>query len=123
MDEQQQQNQTDEQAVASAVVPSASTDDPVANLLAAAPFGLIAVGAQHRLTHANERGREVLGLLPQNVVGHALVDSLADPGESPLIDDAIRGAAQGETIKHSTQIEAAGVLRGVDLQFLSLIHI
>lgn len=112
-----EQQQTNPIGTPQAPSTSASAADHIADLLDAAPFGLIAIGARQEMTHANDRARQVLGLLPQDVVGHALVDSLADPGESPLIDDALRAATEGQTIRRSVQIQAAGVLRGVDLQF------
>lgn len=88
----------------------------IATLLSSAPFGLLAVDQHHRLTHANEKACLLLGLLPDQISGHALVDSLADLGDSPLLDEALRQASEGETIRRSFQVRAAGVLRGLDLQ-------
>lgn len=88
----------------------------ITTLLAAAPFGLAAVDSRHRLTQANEMARRFFGLTPERVAGLPLVDLLADPGESPLIDDALREASAGATVRRSVQIRAAGVLRGVELQ-------
>ncbi len=104
-------------SVPASASPIAEHDDELERLLAAAPFGLIGVDAKHCLTGANARALDLLGFATNNVAGHPLVDSLADPGESPLIDDALREAGAGSTVRRSLQVRAAGVLRGVDLQF------
>ena len=88
----------------------------VAALLAAAPFALAVIDQRHRLTHANDKASRLLGLVPDRVAGTAFVDLLADPGDSPLVDDAFRQAAGGETVRRAVQILAVGVLRGVELQ-------
>ena len=93
-----------------------TTDDGIAALLDAAPFALAVVDNRHQLTHANDKARRLLGLVPERVAGLAFVDLLADPGESPLVDDALRQAAGGATVRRAIQIRAAGVLRGVELQ-------
>ncbi len=90
-------------------------DASITSLLAAAPFGLAAVDDSHRLTHANDKARRLMGLIPDAVAGLPVVDILADPGDSPLIDETIRQAKAGQTVRRSVQIRASGVLRGVDL--------
>ncbi len=94
----------------------ANADAGIVALLEAAPFALAAVDQHHRLTHANEKARRLLGLAPDQVVGLALVDLLADPGESPLLDETLRKAKLGETVRRAVQIRAASVLRGVEFQ-------
>ena len=96
---------------------SAGADASITSLLAAAPFGLAAVDDQHQLTHANDKARRLLGLVPDAVAGRSVVDLLADPGESPLIDEALRNARSGQTVRRAVQVRASGVLRGVDLTF------
>lgn len=92
------------------------TPDAVAALLATVPFGLLVIDAEHRITGANAAALALLRLSSNAAVGRAVVDLLADPGESPLLDDTLRSARGGETIRRSFQLRAAGVLRGLDFQ-------
>lgn len=86
------------------------------DLLGTAPFALVAIDSAQRLIQANEGGSRILGLNPSKVAGVPFVDLLADTGDSPLIDEALRNAASGEVVQRSVQIRAAGVLRGIDIR-------
>ncbi len=105
----------DQQSTIQAVSPAGSRSALTA-FLNAAPFALVALDSSHRLVEANEGGLRILGLRPEKLAGCPLVDLLADPGDSPLIDDALRTAAAGTVVQRSVQIRAAGVLRGVDIR-------
>ena len=90
--------------------------DAVASMLTTVPFGMIVIDAGHRITDANDQALELLRLTASTSRGRAFVDLLADPGESPLLDDTLRAARSGENVRRSFQIRAAGALRGIDLQ-------
>jgi len=90
--------------------------DAVAAMLKTVPFGLMVIDAEHRIAGANEAALALLRLSSNAAQGRAIVDLLADPGESPLLDDTLRAARSGETIRRAFQVRAAGVLRGLDLQ-------
>ena len=94
----------------------AQLPDAVAAMLKTVPFGLLVIDAEHRIAGANESALALLRLSANAADGRAVVDLLADPGESPLLDDTLRSARNGETIRRAFQVRAAGVLRGLDLQ-------
>ncbi len=91
-------------------------DDPVAALLDSVPFGLVVIDDDHRIRSANQVGLEVLGQTIESLAGRSLVDLLADSGEALLLDDTLRQASQGATVRRSFQFQTSGVLRGLDLQ-------
>ena len=104
-----------ESGVSSATEETSTSD--FGRLVDAAPFALVAIDSSQRLAQANASGRRILGLAASEVVGRAFVDLLAEPGDSPLIDEALRTAANGEVVQRSIQIRAAGVLRCIDVRF------
>ena len=112
-------NETSETSETEPPMPTTSSmpeANDVSTLLRAAPFALAVVDDQQQLTHANVAACRLLGLMPDSVSGTPLVNLLANPGDSPLLDSTLREAADGQTIRRSLQIHAAGVLRGVELQ-------
>lgn len=92
------------------------TDEAIATLLAGVPFGLIIVGAENNIIAINDTASPLIGLEPGDAAGLSVVDLLADPGESPLLDDTIRSAREGESVQRSFQVRARGVLRGLDFR-------
>ena len=98
------------------------TDEAVATLLAGVPFGLVIVGGSNQIIAINDIASPLIGLDPDDAAGLPIVDLLADPGESPLLDDALRNAREGGSIQRSFQIRARGVLRGIDLALLVAGH-
>ena len=92
------------------------TDDPVAALLDTVPFGLLVINNEHRITSGNSVGLSLLGLDEVSAANRPVVDSLADPGEAPLLDETLRAASSGETVRRSFQFRTSGSLRGFDIQ-------
>jgi len=92
------------------------TDEAIATLLATVPFGPMVVGPRNHIVAVNEAAAVLLGVDPDAAAGLAVVDLLADPGESPLLDDTLRSAREGTTVRRSFQLRAAGVLRGLNFQ-------
>jgi len=92
------------------------TDEAIATLLATVPFGLMVVGPRNHIVAVNDAAAVLLGTDPDAAEGIAVVDLLADPGESPLLDDTMRSARSGTTVRRSFQLRAAGVLRGLNFQ-------
>ncbi|MFT7475059.1 MAG: diguanylate cyclase (GGDEF)-like protein/PAS domain S-box-containing protein [Verrucomicrobiales bacterium] len=95
---------------------SVPIDQTLSVLLSTVPFGLVVIDADHRILSANPAALELLGHRPEDVAGRAMVDLLADAGESPLLDDTLRAARDGATVRRSFQVRAAGAIRGLDLQ-------
>jgi len=92
------------------------TDEAIATLLAGVPFGLILVGESNHIIAINDSASPLIGLEPDEASGVSLVDLLADPGESPLLDETLRTARSGVSVQRSFQVRARGVLRGLDLR-------
>jgi diguanylate cyclase (GGDEF)-like protein/PAS domain S-box-containing protein len=90
--------------------------DVVHDLLRSAPFGILAADSTGRITASNEAAAALVGRTPTSLTGTHLVDLLADPGESPLLDDTVRTALGGVQVRRTFQISANGVLRSIDLQ-------
>lgn len=90
------------------------SDEAVATLLAGVPFGLLLIGPSNHIIAINDIAAPLIGLEPDEASGLAAVDLLADPGESPLLDETLREARQGSSIQRAFQIRARGVLRGIE---------
>lgn len=91
-------------------------DSDVNALIAAAPFGLLLADDHNRIVRTNRAAAELLGFEADALNGVALVDLLADPTESLLLDDALSTARAGERALRSLTFKAGPVLRGLDLQ-------
>ena len=96
--------------------PNTQQSDPVASLLSTVPFGLVVINEDHRIQAANAQGLAVLGLTGTAAANQAVVDLLADPGETLLLDDMFRSARGGQQVRRAFQIRSNGTLRGVDFQ-------
>ena len=90
--------------------------DQVLDVLASAPFGLVVLEPSGRITAANEAAAVLLGHTSESIQGIWFADLLADPGDSPLLDEVVREAFAGEPVQRSFQVSANGVFRLVDLQ-------
>ncbi len=96
--------------------PSELAPDQVLQVLSSAPFGLFVIEHSGRITAANDAAAGLLGHTAESIQGVYFVDLLADAGDSPLLDEAVRDALAGEAMQRSFQINANGVLRLVNLQ-------
>ncbi len=94
--------------------PDLQQTDQVASLLSTVPFGLVVIDEQHRVQAANAQALSVLGL--EAASNQPVIDLLADPAESLLLDETFRSASEGSTVRRSFQLRTAGMLRGVDFQ-------
>ena len=90
--------------------------DVIATMIATVPFGLIVVGPNNSIALANSTGAALLGLSTESASGVSLIDQLADPSESLLLDELIRDAHDGERTHRSFAFRAGPVVRGLDLQ-------
>ena len=84
--------------------------------MSSAPFGLFVIEQSGQITAANDAAAGLLGHTADSIQGVYFADLLADPGDSPLLDEAVRDALAGETMQRSFQISANGVLRLVNIQ-------
>lgn len=94
--------------------PDIKPTDPVAALLSTVPFGLLVITHEQRIQAGNEVGLSVLGLDASAAQNLAVVDLLADSGETLLLDETFRSAREGATVKRSFQLRTGGTLRGVN---------
>ncbi len=91
------------------------TDETIATLLAV-PFGLMVIGSSNQIVAINDSASTLIGLGVDDAADLSVIDLLADPGDSPLLDDALRTARSGRSTQRSFQVRARGVLRGLDFQ-------
>lgn len=92
------------------------SDEALATLLAGVPFGLIILGESNQVIAINDAASPLLGMSPEQASGMSVVELLADPGESLLLDETIRSAREGNSVQRSFQVRARGVLRGLDFR-------
>ena len=97
----------------SAPVGDALVSDAVAAVLGSAPFGIAAVSPTGQIVAANDAAADVLGI--EQLVGEHLADFLAEPGDSPLLDDLVRSARSGQRMSRTFGMKANGVRSLVDL--------
>lgn len=96
--------------------PVSLISEQLSAILGSAPFGIMAVNAEGLIVGSNESAAEVVSRSVDALVGSYMVDLLADPGDSPLLDETFRTAIGGTRVRRSFRISVDGILRMIDMQ-------
>ena len=96
--------------------PVSLISEQLSAILGSAPFGIMAVNAEGLIVGSNESAAEVVSRSVDTLVGSYVVDLLADPGDSPLLDETFRTAIGGTRVRRSFRISVDGILRMIDMQ-------